>query len=337
MEIITGVAVVVIAAIILAVGGWLFREKLGWFRSRPDLDVDERIRQEVKRQLDELQAGSAAPPTGAPPVDTEALAAQATERTESLLAEAVALKRQGKERDAIECLLTAYDMDMPRLAKAQLHTLAGNGFFRLSELEEAEGQYRLALDDVRVAAHRQGEAAVMGNLGLIYAGRGDFQQAEVYFNQGLAIHRDISNHEGEADLLSNLAILYGESGDADRSEELSGEALAIYKDIGSQRGESIAVSHLANVKMMRKDWKAAEQLSCEGLRLSEELGDRLAQANDIGRLGIICAERGQIDQAEAHIKNALTIQREIGNREGEATSLGNLGHLYERSGQHQEA
>jgi tetratricopeptide (TPR) repeat protein len=143
------------AAAIITLGGWLIRDKLGWFRPRQDTAVDERIRSEVSRQLGELQKQSAAPPPGTALVDTESLANAATQRTQRLLAEAVELQRQHKEREAIDCLLEAYRRDLPPIAKAQLHILAGNGFLNLSELEEAEGHYRQALTSAEQSQNRR--------------------------------------------------------------------------------------------------------------------------------------------------------------------------------------
>ena len=132
--------------------------------NREGMTEEERARlKRVEESLAELQGQMAAPPPGSQPVETEVLAVQATDRTEELLAEAVQLQAQNKEQDAIERLLTAYDMDMPSVAKAQLHLLAGTSFLNLSELEEAEGHYRQALDASREANHRGGQAAALGN------------------------------------------------------------------------------------------------------------------------------------------------------------------------------
>ena len=39
----------------------------------------------------------------------------------------------GEYREAIEGVLTAYDRELPPRAKAQLHLVAGNAFFGLSD------------------------------------------------------------------------------------------------------------------------------------------------------------------------------------------------------------
>ena len=52
MEIITGVAVAVIGTVIIAVGGWFFRDRLGWFRPRVASGDEKRVqRDEIRDAL----------------------------------------------------------------------------------------------------------------------------------------------------------------------------------------------------------------------------------------------------------------------------------------------
>ncbi len=327
MEIITGVAVVVIAAVILTVGGWFSHEKLGWFKSSSDAETRERLAR-VEGQLTELKEQSVAPSPGTAPVETEALAAQATARTERLLAEAVAFQRQNKERDAIERLLTAYDMDMPPQAKAQLHLLAGNGFLHLSELEEAEGHYRQAMADAEEAGHRRGQAVALGNLGLIYASRGDLDRAEERYHQALAINKQIGNNVGQARNLGNLGLVYASRGDLDEAEEHHKRALAMHEDAGEEVGQANQLGNLGLVYAERGDLDKAEEHHKRALAIDEVIGYKLGQAQDMGNLGNVYLRRGDLGKAEEHHKKALTVHQQVGNKLGEANQLGNLGSIH---------
>ncbi len=75
-------------------------------------------------------------------------------------------------------LLEAFRRDLEPDAKAQLHLLIGNSFLKLSELEEAEGHYKQALDASRDVGNRLGEASALEGLGLVYADQGDLDRAE---------------------------------------------------------------------------------------------------------------------------------------------------------------
>ena len=169
--------------------------------------------------LEVIQQTIAVPAAGSSPVDTEALAAQATDRTQKLLAEAVELQRQNKERDAIERLLTAYDMDMAAKAKAELHALAGNGFFRLSELEQTEGHHRQALAAAEEADDREAQASAFGNLGNVYRNRGNLDKAEDHYNRAGRIYAELGNERGQANVVGSLGLVYARRGDAVKAED----------------------------------------------------------------------------------------------------------------------
>jgi len=234
MQTVTGGTVTAIAAAIRAVIGWFFRGRLRWLRPRPDPGVKDRIKRQVARRLGELQKGPAAPPAGTPPIDTKALAAQATPEAAKLLAEALALHRQHKERDAIERLLAAYDMEMPPEANAALYILAGNGFLRLSDLPAAESQYRLGLAAAAEADDQQGRAAALGNLGNVYYRRGDLDEAEEHHKRALAIDEEIGNKLGQAQDLGNLGSVHADRGDIDKAEEHYRKALALFEEVGTE-------------------------------------------------------------------------------------------------------
>lgn len=246
----------------------------------------------MESMLAEVQKTVAPPPAGSPPVDTEALAAQATPDTEGLLAEAIQFQRQHKEREGIECLLEAYRRDLPSLAKAQLHLLAGNGFLNLSELGEAEDHYEQSLMAARQAGDKEAQAAALGHLGLVYSVRGDLNKAEQHYMQALAVDEEIGNKLGQADALGNLGNVYADRADLEKAEEHHRRALAIH----------------------------------------EEIGNQLAQAKDLGNLGNVYADRGDLEKAEEHYKRALAIHEQIGNKLGQARQLGNLGGLEEQRG-----
>ena len=287
---------------------------------------------EIQRMISELQQTLLAPPEGAAPTETKALAAEATKKTESLLNEALQLQRQHKEREAIDCLLEAYRRDLPPIAKAQLHSLAGNGFFRLAQLEEAEGHYREALAAAEEAGHQQGQAAALGSLGIVYGQRGELHRAEKHLQKALAIQQEIGDSLGQANSLGNLGIVYAERGDLDRAEKHLQKALAIHEDIGYRYGQAQDLGNLGNIYFLRGDLDKAEEHHKKALAIHEDIENRLGQAQDLGNLGNVYLLRGDLDRAEEHHKKSFAIKGEISDRLGQANSLGNLATLYRERG-----
>ena len=301
--------------------------------SEVTIESDPELREQVARNAEliaELQEQLLAGQPGAPQVEAKELAAQApTERTERLLAEAVELQNSHKEREAIERLLTAYDMEMPEEAKVQLHLLAGNGFLRLSELEEAESHYRQVLDASTEAGIRAGTGPALGNLGLIYQLRGELPKSKEHHQQSLAIALERGNQLGAANSLGNLGLIYRHQGDFTQAKAHHEQALEIHREIGYRPGEAISLGNLGLVYQREGQLTEAEEHHEEALAIHREIGYRLGEAEQLGNLGIIYEfeERKDLAKAEDYYRQALAIHGDIGNRSGEAASLGNLGLL----------
>ena len=189
--------------------------------------------------LRDLQNTSLAPPVGVDPIDADALEAEATEKTANLLTEAVELQRQRREREAIERFLTAYDMELPPVANAELHLLAGNGFARLSEFEQAEGQYRQALAATKEAGDPKGQANALAALAAVYESRGDLAKAKDYLDQALAIidqalaiNDEIGAILVKAQTLVDLGRVAEKRDDGKKAVALLEEAVALYEAAG---------------------------------------------------------------------------------------------------------
>ena len=273
-----------------------------WMSRRGKQD-NERL-ERVEKQLEELLETSAAPPPGSAHSETTALAAQATDKTERLLAEAVVLQDEHKEREAIEKLLTAYDMEMPPEAKTQLHLLVGNSFFKLDELDEAEGHYRQALTASRMGGIEAGKGIALGLLGIVYGEQEEFQKAREHLEQAVAVHRSTSNGLGEARDLFNLGVVFERQTQFDQAKTRYQQSLDIDHDLGNHAGETATLDRLANI---------------------------------LGKEGLICTAQGDFTHAREYHQQSLDIKRQIGDRTGQAIALANLGLVTERLGEREEA
>ena len=229
-----------------------------------------------------------------------------------------------------EKAFAAADNDSQRCA---LHTLIGNSFLHTSRLPEAEGRYREALGLARKAQNRDGEAAALMGLGLIYADKSQLAKAEEHYKRALAIHGEIGDRLGQANTLGNLGLVYRRRGELDKAEEHHKEALAIFEEIGNRLGQANDLGNLGLVYARQGELDKAEKHYKEALAIDEEIGNRLGQAAALANLGLVYARRGELDKAEQHSKKALAIEEEIGNRLGQAQNLGNLGVLAAERGQ----
>ena len=246
-----------------------------------------------------------------------------------------------KHREAIDRFTRALELAENDSQRAALRILRGNSYASISEYGEAEADYqetlKLGKNISPTEDAAQARAAALGNLGTVYADRGELDKAEEHHKQALEIDRETGNRLGEAADLNNLGTVYSRRGDLDIGEEHHKKALEIAREIGDREGEAITLGNLGVDYLQRGDLDKAEEHLKQALGIQRDIGDRLGEARQLSNLGGVYHHRGDLEKAEEHVKEALDIQREIGNRLNQADALANLGIVYRNRGQPKEA
>jgi CHAT domain-containing protein/Flp pilus assembly protein TadD len=105
----------------------------------------------------------------------------------------------------------AIDIQKQRLAIAQkinAPQIEAATFNQLGLAYYANGQFTQALDfykqGLKKVKDRRGEAQILGNIGLVYIGKGQLQEAIIYLNNSLHIIQKIQDRPGEGLALNNL-------------------------------------------------------------------------------------------------------------------------------------
>jgi tetratricopeptide (TPR) repeat protein len=242
-----------------------------------------------------------------------------------------------KHQEAIDRFTRALGLAENDSQRAALHSLRGNSYHSISEYGKAAADHEETLKLSKCMSPKDAasaRSAALGNLGLVYQGRGDLDKAEGHHKQALDINREIGYRLGEASQLGNLGNVYFQRGELEKAEDHHKQALEIHRDIGDRLGEARDLGNLGIVYGQRGrpgDLDKAEEHFKEALTIDREIGDRLGEAHDLGNLGNVYGLRGgpgDLDKAEEHYKQILEIHREIGDRLGQAHDLGNLGNVY---------
>ncbi len=217
----------------------------------------------------------------------------------------------------------AADWGMDEIAW-KLPVAALSFFNRRSYRAEWVRTHGVALESVRRAGDRAGEAWVLNNLGMVH-GQLELPDAIGYFEQALAIRRESGDHFGEAQTANNLANTYLLLHRFDALEPMQ-EALDIQRRTGHRYGEAVALINLgeAYLHLARTD----EAIGC--LRQAREIfrgvGDARGEGYALHDLGQAFLDRGRPDDALDRLDQALRIRRAGGERLAEAQTLRLLGH-----------
>jgi len=193
-----------------------------------------------------------------------------------------------------------------------------------------------ALADLDAALPRAGadaalRGAVLGDLAVLLARRGESGAAEAHFREAIALLEGTPDVAALASLLSNLANLERELGRDPLP--LLNRAIALHRSVGNARSVAIALGMVGIARLDAGDFERARAAYAEALDLLARAGARHVAAVFRSNLAYIDRLDGRLDEARAGWERALVGLREAGDLAYEALALGNLGELRAEAGE----
>jgi tetratricopeptide (TPR) repeat protein len=147
-------------------------------------------------------------------------------------------------------------------------------------LQAYEESRRLAQD----FGEKQGEAAALGNIGVVWQLKGEWDKALEYQEKALQLDRELGNRQGEAQELGNIGLVWQDKGEWDRALEYHYKALKLDRELGDKQGEASDLGNIGNtyVTMMLRGRDHPHPGPLPSREREEELAElavpRLAQA-----------------------------------------------------------
>lgn len=215
--------------------------------------------------------------------------------------------------------------------------LLGEAATHRGNYEQAEEYYERSLARARESGDRFGEAESLRHLGNTRFRMGALERAREYFEHSLAIKREIGDRRGAARTLNNIGLVYFRQGTLDQAHEYYEQSLDAIRGIGDRRGEAGCLLNLANIVVKWGEYDQAMAYLERSHEIYQQLGDRRGEANSRQNLGTVAIRRGEYDRAVEYFEGCLAISREIGHRKSEAQSLNNLGTVARIRGAYDQA
>lgn len=231
---------------------------------------------------------------------------------QSRYAEAVGDYR-GAERAAQAAVALAEEAAQPALAAAGCRLWA-YAVRRQQRLAEAWELYQTARQIAEAAAAVGVLADSLQGLANVARDRGQYEEAQAYAAQSLALCRTNNDRRGEGDVYNIMGLTCLAAGDHAGARAGFEHSLAIRRAIGDRRGMALALNNLGRLALERGDCLAARAAYSEALDLSQSSGDRYGQAfAHYGLYQTLLAE-GQHEAAARHAWESLRFHRLIGRR-----------------------
>ncbi|MGB8658647.1 MAG: tetratricopeptide repeat protein [Candidatus Zixiibacteriota bacterium] len=226
--------------------------------------------------------------------------------------------------DAIDTFKACLKLETEPSEREALFILIGNAFHALKRFEEAEDSYQEALRIGKTIDDEEGEAAALGNIGLIYQARGDLDQALKYLEEALEIHGKIIFREGEASDLGNIGLIYQAKGDLDQALKYYSSAWQINMQIGRKEGEASQTGNIGNVWYLKGQLDMALWYYQRALKFYRQTGRQEGAAIQLNNIGLVYETKGDLDSAWQSYNEAIKIFQEIGMPEQIGKLKGNI-------------
>lgn len=182
-----------------------------------------------------------------------------------------------------------------------------------------------------------GEAIALRNLGQIDRIQGRPSNAVARYEQALTRFREVADEGGQAHVLSGLARAYLDLGDNSKAEVLAKEALALSQRLGNTRLQAQSLFRLGEVLVEAAQTIAARGVFQEALKLARPQGDRVGQAYALHGLGLAALECGDLEGAEVHFMEAIEICQTVNERNVQAQVTFGLGRIHDARGEYERA
>ena len=225
-----------------------------------------------------------------------------------------------------------------------------------------------------LAGNRRGERDMMHlhsralyATGILAWIQGDYDHAEVFCQQCLALCRELGDQKGIGDALHGLArvalarrnysearslaeeslvilrelgatweVAYGleilarvtlSQGKDGKALQLLQESLALFRELGDKGGIAWILMSLTRLIIKRGDQTITRSLLEEAVALCKELGNKWELAGALGILGQLALEQGDAATARSHLEESLLLHREVGDQRSLARSLLSLANV----------
>jgi DNA-binding SARP family transcriptional activator/Tfp pilus assembly protein PilF len=204
-------------------------------------------------------------------------------------------------------------------------------------VDEWQHTHDRALEVVRSARNRRGEAALLVSLGELYLTRGRYAAARAVLTPAQELFVELGDAHGLALARRNLAHIEYNEGSVELAFDGYSAALEGFRQVGSMAGQAHVLSKLAVISADQgNDDRATDQLG-EALEICRESGNRRIEGQVLYKMGQVLLRQRRLEEADLVLGAALELVRANHELVGEGYVLYALGLTQAKLGRRAEA
>ncbi|KQM77159.1 hypothetical protein ASE74_18040 [Pedobacter sp. Leaf216] len=147
-------------------------------------------------------------------------------------------------------------------------------------------------DPISYKDRKRDEAAIYGNIGLVYIEIGDYAKAIEHFEKAISLHEKLKNNMGIIPSLGNIGNLYNR----------------------------------------QKNYQKAIFYAAKSAKLADSLGDKVSFARETGNMASYYSQMGQYDLSLNYSLKAIALNKVLGNTKSMGYNMQNAAAGYEKKG-----
>jgi ATP/maltotriose-dependent transcriptional regulator MalT len=164
-------------------------------------------------------------------------------------------------------------------------------------------------------------AKALSRMGMLAYAQGDFQQAEISYQQAFQLFQELGNKERAAVVLYRQGLVALMKGNHALATMLGEEALRTFKALNYKEGIPYTLLLLAYVASTQNEYDRARMLVEESLALFREAGDKWGMAYTLSHFAHIVFAQGNYAYAHTLVDESLALSKELDFRGGIASCL----------------
>lgn len=157
-------------------------------------------------------------------------------------------------------------------------------------------------------------------------------EAEVAFNEALALAREADSPQREAEALHLLGAVKNAQGQRKEAVEMWKQAIRLFESEGKSALAARALCDLGNLRRMMGDLSSATKDFEDALVSLSSVDDQVTRGLVLSNAANLYTQLGDVTTAEAHYEESIKIARTLRDVHSESVRLGNLAWLYVLTG-----
>jgi len=205
----------------------------------------------------------------------------------------------------------------------------------LSRVHKATGENNRALRCLHQAltianklSHRDLEANVLTDLGVLYLEQEDYEKADDHLDQSLKIHQSRNNQTESARLLLNLGVSAQRRGNAEQALERFRKSLDLATAVSNKDVMIAAGQGIGAIYRGKRQYADAMEILDRSLALARDVDDKTRIAEILWRKVEVFLETGGYDRAVELAESALKLARDLRLPNHSFVSATTLGRAY---------